>query len=357
MPNLFMIDLLGTAVTEEEKRILQHPNVGALLLFTKNIINRAQLCKLITTIRSIRPDIFIAIDHEGGYVQRIQRHGFRALPAARVFGDAYDIDKSVGIQLARQYGEIMATDLIQCGIDLSLAPILDLHRKSRIIAGLDRSFHSQPDAVTDLAGAYIDGMHAAGMPAVGKHFPGHGSVVSDSHIEKPMDDTPKEQFWNEDLKPFIRLINQKKLDGVMPAHVTYRAVDSQPAGFSKIWLQDILRNELNFSGFIISDCLGMTGADIGDMQTRIHKALIAGCDMLILCNQSRELLSDVLKSTDFKQSQRSLDSIDAFKKKMLRFSKSQQENLTLMQEFPADDEELTPHTPQLENTLNNTKTV
>jgi beta-N-acetylhexosaminidase len=321
MPNLFMIDLLGTEVSEEEKKILQHPNVGAVLLFSRNFTHPEQLKHLIEMVHIIRPDVFIAIDHEGGVVQRLQRHGFRCLPAARVYGDVFDIHPETGVALAKQYGERMAKDLLDDGIDLSLAPILDLDGINCIIGGLDRAFHRDPKIVALLAEAFIQGMNKAGMPATGKHFPGHGSVSSDSHIAKPILDTSMERLQETDLKPFIELINKNLLAAVMPAHVTYTAIDpAHPAGFSKIWLQKVLRDTLNFHGFILSDCLGMTGADIGDMNRRVTQALEAGCDMLIVCNQSRAVLYDVLQQVTDVPTQESDARLKAFKSQMSRFS-------------------------------------
>jgi beta-N-acetylhexosaminidase len=328
MPNLFMIDLLGTEVSEEEANILKHPNVAALVLFSRNFTGPEQLKHLIATVRTIRPDIFIAVDHEGGNVQRFQRHGFRSLPAARVYGDVFDLNNEAGIKFAEKYGETMAEDLLGYGIDLGLAPVLDIHSISSVIGNLDRAFHSDPDVVALLATAFIQGMNKAGMPAIGKHFPGHGSVSADSHISKPTLDTPMEILEKKDLKPIVHLINKKLLAAVMPAHVTYTAIDADnPAGFSKIWLQDILRNTLNFQGLVLSDCLGMAGADIGDMSMRANQALEAGCDMLIVCNQSRALLYDVLQTVTFVQTEGSAERIEAFKCQMARFSSEKKDKI------------------------------
>lgn len=324
-----MVDLVGTTVTEEEKVILKHPNVGALILFARNFLHPAQLQDLLETVRSIRPDIFIAVDQEGGFVQRFQRHGFRALPAARVYGDVFDLDPKVGIELAEKYGTIMAQDLLKYGIDLSLAPVLDIHGASDVIGKLDRAFHHDPDVVIALTTAFIQGMNKAGMPAVGKHFPGHGSVAADSHTSKPILDTPIELLREKDLKPFTALIKENLLAAVMPAHVIYTAIDKeQPSGFSEIWLQDILRNGLNFKGLILSDCLGMAGADIGNISTRAGRALKAGCDMLIVCNQSPALLYDLLQLVSFAQTQESAERIRTFKYQMQRFIFEKQDKIT-----------------------------
>ncbi|WP_392538723.1 beta-N-acetylhexosaminidase [Legionella sp. 227] len=319
--NLFMIDLEGIELSDIEREIVKHPNVGAVILFTRNFINPQQLERLIREIRDINPNIFVATDHEGGFVQRFSRHGFRSLPASRVYGDVYDLNPEVGIKLARQYGELMAKDLINCGIDLSLAPVLDLHDQSHVIARLDRAFHHDPDVIIALAGAFIEGMIAAGMPAVAKHFPGHGSVNADSHVCMPVSHATMEELKANDLKPFIELFNKRLLHAVMPAHVTYKTIDAnKPAGFSTIWLQEILRNELQFEGLILSDCLSMTGADIGNLMTRAEEALKAGCDMLIVCHQPRPVLLELLQKITYSQSSESVARISHFKNQMLRFA-------------------------------------
>lgn len=356
MPNLFMIDLFGTEVSPEEKVLLQHPNVGALILFSRNFLHPEQLKQLIASVRDIRPDIFIAVDHEGGFVQRFQRHGFRALPAARVFGETFDIDERAGVQLAEKYGQLMATDLVSMGIDLGLAPVLDVHGVSNVIAKLDRAFHSDPHAIIKLAGAFIRGMHQGGMPSVGKHFPGHGSVSADSHISKPVYSASEEQLKSVDLLPFSHLIRQDLLDSIMPAHVTYPAIDPDyPAGFSKIWLQSILREQLQFNGLILSDCLGMVGADIGNLVTRAHQAIHAGCDMLIVCNQSQAVLREVLQER-YERSDASIQRIEEFKKKMIRFTTEASHSPSSLNAFVTEQSEPI-FEEQHKNEWNNTRSV
>ncbi|MGL5743337.1 MAG: beta-N-acetylhexosaminidase [Legionella sp.] len=326
--NLFMIDIEGTELSDVERELLKHPHVGAVILFTRNFTNPQQLKQLTREILHSNPNIFVATDHEGGFVQRFLRQGFRSLPAARVYGDVYDLNQETGIKLARQYGEIMANDLLACGIDISLAPVLDVHAMSPIIAHLDRAFHHDPDAVEALASAFIQGMNAAGMPAVGKHFPGHGSVNSDSHTAMPIVHQSIDELKTTDLKPFIGLIKQGLLSAVMPAHVTYSAVDaSKPAGFSSIWLQEILRNQLECKGLVLSDCLSMTGADIGNLKTRTDEALRAGCDMLIVCHQPRSVLMELLQTLTFSQSSESSSRIAQFKNQMFRFSNPEKSHI------------------------------
>lgn len=319
--HLFMIDIESTELSDIEREIIKHPNIGSVILFTRNFANPQQLEQLTHEIREINPYIFIATDHEGGFVQRFLRQGFRALPASRVYGDVYDLSPEVGIRLARQYGEIMAKDLLTFGIDLSLAPVLDLHDRSRVIARLDRAFHHNPDVIIALASAFIEGMNAAGMPAVAKHFPGHGSVSADSHTAMPVSLVSMDELKIKDLKPFIELIQKGLLSAVMPAHVTYKAIDvNKPAGFSTIWLQGILRHELKFKGLVLSDCLSMTGADIGNLMTRAEEAFKAGCDMLIVCHQPRHVLLELLQKITLPQSPESAARIAHFKNQMLRFT-------------------------------------
>ncbi|HHF7366985.1 TPA: beta-N-acetylhexosaminidase [Legionella bozemanae] len=319
--HLFMIDIENTELSDLEREIVKHPNVGSVILFTRNFTNPLQLEHLIHEIREINPGIFITTDHEGGFVQRFLRQGFRALPAPRVYGDVYDLSPEVGIRLARQYGEIMAKDLLAFGVDLSLAPVLDLHDRSPVIARLDRAFHPNPEVIIALASAFIEGMNAAGMPAVAKHFPGHGSISTDSHTAMPVSLASMDELKIKDLKPFIELIQKGLLSAVMPAHVTYKTIDAdKPAGFSKIWLQKILRHELEFKGLVLSDCLSMTGADIGNLMTRAEEALKAGCDMLIVCHQPRHVLLELVQNISLPQSPESAARIAHFKNQMLRFA-------------------------------------
>jgi beta-N-acetylhexosaminidase len=326
--NLFMVDIEGTKLSEIEREIAQQPSVGSVILFTRNFINPTQLEKLIQEIRETNPNIFIAVDHEGGFVQRFLRQGFRSLPAARVYGDVYNLNPEIGIKLAKQYGEIMAKDLMAYGIDLSLAPVLDIHDISPVVAYLDRAFHHEPDVVVALAGAFIEGMNTAGMPAVGKHFPGHGTVAFDSHTAMPISSASIDELKSKDLKPFRELIKKGLLSAVMPAHITYKAVDAnKPAGFSNIWLQEILRDELKFNNLVLSDCLSMTGADIGNLTTRAEEALKAGCDMLIVCHQPRKVLLELVQSLSFTQAAESAERINHFKGQMLRFSQTEKNQI------------------------------
>jgi len=307
--NLFMIDIEGIELSAMEREIIKHPHVGSVILFTRNFTSPQQLEQLIREIRDIDPNIFVATDHEGGFVQRFLRQGFRSLPASRVYGDVYDLNPEVGIQLAKQYGEVMAKDLLACGVDVSLAPVLDLHGQSRVIAHLDRAFHHEPEAIIALASAFIEGMHAAGMPAVAKHFPGHGSVSADSHSTMPISFASMDELKSKDLKPFIELIKRGLLNAIMPAHITYKEIDAnKPAGFSTIWLS-------------------MTGADIGNLMTRTEEALKAGCDMLIVCHQPRQVLLELLQKITLSQTSASAARITHFKNQMLRFVHPEQNQL------------------------------
>nr|WP_275658941.1 beta-N-acetylhexosaminidase [Shewanella sp. Isolate11] len=288
-----MMDLLSTQVSEQERAQLQHPMVGGLILFSRNYQDRNQLCELICAIRQIRADLLIAVDHEGGRVQRFI-DGFTKIPA---MGDI--LPKAKGdIALARiwakELGFLMAIELLSCDIDLSFAPVLDLNGISEVIGS--RAFSSTPEQVILLASAFIEGMSDAGMAAVGKHFPGHGSVAADSHIAKPVDSRSEQAIRDLDMVPFSDLISKSMLQGVMPAHVIYDKVDPSPAGFSSFWLQQVLRGELGFNGVIFSDDLGMKGAGVvGGYQQKATAALAAGCDMILVCNDNRgvtELLND-----------------------------------------------------------------
>jgi beta-N-acetylhexosaminidase len=330
MSRTIIIDLTGYELSAEEMDLLRHPKIAGVLLFARNIHDRHQLTQLTQTIHRLRPELVIMTDQEGGNVARIQRMNTRSLMSARCHGDIFDQHPETGLTMAHLAGKTMATDLLALGIDISFAPVLDLHNdNSKIIGQLDRAFHADPSVVTQLAAAFIDGMHEAGMPAVGKHFPGHGSCVGDSHLELPVNLKSEMDLRATDLKPFIDLMQQKRLDAVMSAHVLYPAIDADhAAGYSKQWLQTLLRDELCFQGPVISDCLGMAGADIGSLDTRAAKALDAGCDWLIVANQPRAVLKHLLEHLTSVQNHPSVARIEQFKQGMKRFTEQKANTTT-----------------------------
>lgn len=287
-----MIDLEGTELTPEERVLLQHKTVGGVILFARNFHSITQLKTLVQDIRTTsKKALLIAVDHEGGRVWRFEQ-GFTKLPAAQHYGELYAENPDNALHVARNAGWIMAAELLDCGIDFSLAPVLDIDKGVSSVIG-DRAFSSDPHIISRLAGAFIEGMNHVGMAATGKHFPGHGGCAPDTHFAAAIDNRTLDLLLKDDLIPFRDL--SSKLGAIMPAHVLYPTVDSVPAGFSKIWLQDILRDNLGFKGAIISDCLSMKGAAIGgDFVVRARMALDAGCDMVILCQQTRELMQWVL---------------------------------------------------------------
>lgn len=280
-----MLDIEGTQLTADDKKKLLHPLVGGVILFTRNYSSLSQLAQLTAEIHALRtPPLLIAVDHEGGRVQRF-REDFTRLPPMRELGIIWDDHPVKARHLAQQTGYVLAAELRAAGVDLSFAPVLDMDHGQSCIIG-DRAFHHKPQAIADLAHSLMSGLKSGGMTAVGKHFPGHGYIEADSHIEVPVDERAYLDIGENDLIPFRKMIGFG-LAGIMPAHVIYPQVDAHPAGFSEIWLKKILRGELGFEGCIFSDDLNMEGAAIaGNMLQRAESALNAGCDMVLVCNNA-----------------------------------------------------------------------
>jgi|TARA_B110000438_G_C15810170_1_gene649255 beta-N-acetylhexosaminidase len=276
-----MLDLKGVSLDRDERLQLQNPQVGGVILFSRNIQSRDQVCDLVAEIRACSKYLLVAVDQEGGRVQRL-REGFTAIPSMQAIGNLIARSPEEGLGLSKDLGWLMASEVIACGLDLSFAPVLDVDRDTSSIIG-DRSFSDQPEIVISAAEAFIKGMHDAGMAVTGKHFPGHGGIVADSHLEAPVDDRSWNTLYARDIQPFAKL--SKMLDAVMPAHITFPSVDPDSVGFSSFWLNDVLRGKLGFEGIIFSDDLTMKGADIaGGYVDKAKLALKAGCDMILVCN-------------------------------------------------------------------------
>lgn len=276
-----MIGLRGLEPTAEEQEWLAHPLVGGVILFRRNVESPDQVEALVKALRgSRRPSPLLAVDQEGGRVQRLTR-GMTRLPPLRGLGRLYERDPKQALDLAADHGWLMAAEVRAVGLDLSFAPVVDLDRESTVIG--DRAFHDAPDAVRALARRYVEGMRRAGMAATAKHFPGHGSVRADSHLELPRDERELGELMGADLLPFADLIG-RGLPGIMAAHVVYPRVDDRPASFSRVWLDDILRGRMGYRGAVFSDDLCMAGAaGMGDIARRARAALDSGCDMALVC--------------------------------------------------------------------------
>ncbi|MDE3021152.1 MAG: beta-N-acetylhexosaminidase [Pseudomonadota bacterium] len=290
-PGTIMLDIVSTKLNQKERQRLMHPLTGGLIFFTRNFDTPEQLRNLITEIRSLRPELLIAVDHEGGRVQRF-RQGFTLIPSMGQIGEQ---PLPYAKKLAFSAGYVLSYELSQYDIDFSFTPVLDIDfGRSKVIG--NRAFSSAPETVGELAGYLIDGMHANGMKCCAKHFPGHGYAKADSHLTLPVDQRSWPEIENQDLLPY-KMLAHSHLDSIMPAHVLYPSVDKiMPAGFSNIWLKRILRGEMGFEGVIFSDDLGMAGAAIaGNIVERAKTAVQAGCDMILICNQP-DLAEQVLAS-------------------------------------------------------------
>lgn len=278
-----IIDLKDKELVDEERDLLSHPLVGGVILFSRNYDSREQLIRLCQAIRKTRKEpLLIMVDQEGGRVQRFIADFTRLSPMA-LFGRLAERDSNRACQLAKNCGWLMATELLSAGVDMSLAPILDLNKGISGVIG-DRAFHADPHQVIELADAFIKGMKEAGMAATGKHFPGHGSIAPDSHVAMPVDERSLPEIEREDLIPFVGLI-KRDIPALMAAHITFPKIDKFAVGFSTIWLKTILREQLGFKGVILSDDLNMEGANISsNYAERVIASREAGCDFALLCN-------------------------------------------------------------------------
>jgi beta-N-acetylhexosaminidase len=286
-----MLDVVGTALTDDDIRRIRHPLTGGVILFARNYENREQLTALTQAIHAARPGVLIAVDHEGGRVQRFKTDGFTKLPPMRKLGELWDRDVLDATKAATDVGYVLASELRACGVDLSFTPVLDLDYGESGVIG-DRAFHRDARVVSMLAKSLNHGLTLAGMTNCGKHFPGHGFVKADSHVAIPVDERDLDAILAEDAAPYGWL--GLGLSAVMPAHVIYPKVDRHPAGFSKKWLS-MLRDDFGFQGVIFSDDLSMEGASVaGGVVDGAQAALSAGCDMVLICNspdKADELLS------------------------------------------------------------------
>ena len=297
-----MLDVVGRELDDDDLRRILHPLTGGVILFARNYSDRAQLVALTRAIHEARPGVLVAVDHEGGRVQRFKTDGFTHLPPMRMLGQYWDRDVLASLRAATAIGFILAAELRACGVDLSFTPVLDLDYGESGVIG-DRAFHRDPRVVTLLAKSLNHGLALAGMANCGKHFPGHGFVKADSHVDIPVDERAARDILAEDAAPYGWL--DLSLSAVMPAHVIYPEFDSQPAGFSKKWL-DVLRRDLHFTGVIFSDDLSMEGASVaGSVTEGARAALRAGCDMVLICNspdKADQLLAELDMPADFEAS-------------------------------------------------------
>ena len=291
-----MLDLNGISLSNEEKNILLNPHVGGVILFARNIISRQQVCSLCMEIASINPWLLIAVDQEGGNIQRLKA-GYTILPSMRQLALHVEKNANQNFSLASELGWLMASEVIASGLDISFAPVLDLDIETSSVIG-DRSFGNNSTTVINLASAFIEGMNDAGMKATGKHFPGHGGIYADTHLTYSEDQRSLDELKLHDLLPFQEL--QHKLGGIMTAHISFPKINKDIVTFSKFWLKDILRKNIKYKGVIFSDDLSMKGADaVGGIEVKTQKAFESGCTMILICNDR----SGACKALDFMEKQ------------------------------------------------------
>lgn len=298
-----MLDLDGTSLTQEENELLLNPHVGGVILFARNISSRHQVQELCEEIRNINPKLLIAVDQEGGRVQRL-KEGYTILPTMQRLSAFLNSDIDKNFSFATDLGWLMASEVIASGLDISFAPVLDLDDSRSSVIG-DRSISDNPEQVIDIASAFIEGMNQAGMQAIGKHFPGHGGIFADSHYTFSQDNRSLSELESHDLLPFDAL--KLKLGGIMTAHISFTNIDKEIATFSKFWLQDILRNKMGFTGIIFSDDLSMKGSDyVGGIEAKVGKALESGCNMILICNDRPAVIEAInfLEKKKISQSQK-----------------------------------------------------
>jgi len=293
-----MLDIDGLSLTPADRDLLREPAVGGVILFSRNFDVPERLIDLVAEIRALRsPPLLVTVDHEGGRVQRF-RDGFTPVPPMRLIGREFQKDPDLADHLAHQAGWLIGSELRAVGIDLCFAPCVDLDWGVSEVIG-DRSFHKRPDVVGDLAASFSRGLRSAGMAAVAKHFPGHGAVVADSHLNLPVDRREYSDVL-DDMRPFERLISNALVAGVMTAHVVYRQTDELPASFSEFWIQRELRSRLGFDGAVFCDDLSMKATrGYGTMPERAQRALEAGCDMVLICNDRAAAQEAVVALRDY----------------------------------------------------------
>lgn len=308
---LLMLDLEGTELTKDEKHLLTSPEVGGIILFSRNYKDTKQLTELTQRIRTVRPDLLLAVDQEGGRVQRFKGQGFTPLPQMHTLEKLFEDKPDTALHLAHECGAITGEELASHSIDINLAPVLDINRNINLMLG-NRCFSHTPDTVIKLTSAYISGLMSTGVHAVGKHFPGHGGVSGDTHISLPRDTRSLDEF-QEDIAPFAAAIRQG-IGGLMPSHVIYPEACTEPAGFSSYWLQTVLREQLKFEGAVFSDCLNMAAASVaGSFSERAEKALGAGCDMLLVCNNRKGALETLQWLKNYSPSSKKADRLKKLK--------------------------------------------